>query len=352
MPAHEHTINVQLGDIIQELRPTSWRVLAEEQNTLVGSAKRPDILILEPAGWPVVIEAERDSHASAENDARARLGETVKEASGRIESAIALVYPPDVREKTGGRALRSALRKTDALEYALYSATSGDAVERLPESGWLRGNVRDLAMLAQRAAIPAQRVERLVDALEHGVNAAAAAFERKHGQRTGRGIGPQVAEILGQSDDQAGQTRLMAMTVLINALIFHDALAEAEFDIGGRPVAPVHQFNSTSSGFDQQAIIAEWRAILEVNYWPIFATAGEILNRLPTATANAVLQPLWNAAQQLISGGVTKSHDLTGVIFQRLIADRKFLATLLHASRIGGAARRPRDPRRSSSGRR
>ena len=327
MPAREDTINVQLGEVLQELRPTSWRVLAEEQNTLVGSAKRPDILILEPAGWPVVIEAERDNHASAENDARARLGETVKEASGRIESAIALVYPPDVREKTGGRALRSALRKTDALEYALYSATSGDAVERLPETGWLRGNVRDLAMLAQRAAIPAQRVERLVDALEHGVNAAAAAFERKHGRRTGRGIGPQVAEILGQSDDQAGQTRLMAMTVLINALIFHDALAEAEFDIGGRPVAPVHQFNSTTSGFDQQAIIAEWRAILEVNYWPIFATAGEILNRLPTATANAVLQPLWNAARRLISGGVTKSHDLTGVIFQRLIADRKFLAT-------------------------
>ena len=327
MPAREDTINVQLGEILQELRPNSWRVRAEEQRTLRGSARRPDILIIEPAGWPVVIEAERERHAGAENDALARLGEQPQETSGPIESAIALVYPPDVREQTGGRRIRAALRQTDALEYALYTATAGDAVERLPAFGWLRGNVHDLAMFVQRATIPAQQVERLVDTLEHGVSSAAAAFETKHGQRTGQGIGPQIAEVLGQSDDQAGQTRLMAMTVLINALIFHDALATAEFDIDGRPVTPVHQFNSEWSGFDQQAIIAEWDAILKVNYWPIFATAGKILNRLPTATADAVLQPLWNAAQRLIRGGVTKSHDLTGVIFQRLIADRKFLAT-------------------------
>ena len=329
MPAHEHTINVALGDILQELRPNSWRVLSEERGALQNSAKRPDILLLEPAGWPVVIEAERENHASAENDALARLRETVKEASGAIESAIALVYPPDVREQTGGRAIRAALRQTEALEYALYTATSGDAVERLPQSGWLRGNVRDLAMLAQRAAIPAQRVERLVDALEHGVHSAESEFNRKHPDHSGDHLGPEIAEILGQSDDQGGQTRRMAMTVLINALIFHESLAQAEFKVGDdqRRVSYVRDFLSDVSGFDQHRIINEWRAILAVNYWPIFATAAEILDRMPIITADAVLQPLWNAARRLISGGVTKSHDLTGVIFQRLIADRKFLAT-------------------------
>ena len=328
MPAREDTINTALGEVLQALRPTSWRVLAEEQRTLRGSAKRPDVLIEEPAGWPVVIEAERENHTSAERDALERLGEIVEASNREIESAIALVYPPDVREQTGGKALRAALRETEGLEYALYTATSGDAVDRLPESGWLRGNVRDLAMLAHRASTPETRVQRLVDTLEHGVSSAYGVLERRHGSRAGQGIGPQIAEILGQSDDPAGQTRLMAMTVLINALIFHDSLAEAAFIIDNdRPVALVRQFNSTLSGFDQQAIIEEWRAILQVNYWPIFATAGAILERLPTATANAVLQPLWEAAQDLIRGGVTRSHDLTGVIFQRLIADRKFLAT-------------------------
>ena len=329
MPAREDTINVQLGEVLQELRPDSWRVLAEHQRTLRDTNARPDILIEEPAGWPVVIEAERENHASAESDAQARLGAVVDETGRPIESAIALVYPPDVREQTGGKATRAALYATDALEYALYTATSGDAVERLPESGWLRGNIRDLAMLAQRAAIPAPRVERLVDTLEHGVHSAEGAFNRHHREHTGDHLGPEIAEILGQSDDQGGQTRRMAMTVLINALIFHESLAQAEFRVndGQRRVARVRDFIDHASGFDQQRIIDEWRAILAVNYWPIFATAAEILDRMPIVTANEVLASLWRAAGRLISGGVTKSHDLTGVIFQRLIADRKFLAT-------------------------
>ena len=329
MPAHEHTINTALGEVLQELRPNSWNVRAEERGALRNGAKRPDVLIIEPAGWPVVIEAERENYAGAEQDALARLGETVTGASGRIESAIALVYSPDVCEQTGGRALRAALCQTDALEYALYTATSGDAVERLPETGWLRGNVRDLAMLAQRAAIPAQRVERLVDALEHGVYSAENEFNRKHRDHTGDHLGPEIAEILGQSDDQGGQTRRMAMTVLINALIFHESLAQAEFKVGDdqRRVSYVRDFLSDVSGFDQQRIIDEWRAILDVNYWPIFATAAAVYDRMPIVTADVILRLLWDAAQQLIRGGVTKSHDLTGVIFQRLIADRKFLAT-------------------------
>jgi hypothetical protein len=64
-----------------------------------------------------------------------------------------------------------------------------------------------------------------------------------------------------------------------------------------------------------------------VNYWPIFHSAGAILRALPTRTAVTVLNSLWETAEALVAGGVTKSHDLTGVVFQRLIADRKFLAT-------------------------
>jgi hypothetical protein len=44
-------------------------------------------------------------------------------------------------------------------------------------------------------------------------------------------------------------------------------------------------------------------------------------------TVARILEVLWDTAEQLIVGGVTRSHDMTGVVFQRLIADRKFLAT-------------------------
>ena len=48
---------------------------------------------------------------------------------------------------------------------------------------------------------------------------------------------------------------------------------------------------------------------------------------MPTATAANVLTPLWHMTRRLVAGGVTRSHDLTGIVFQKLIADRKFLAT-------------------------
>ena len=64
-----------------------------------------------------------------------------------------------------------------------------------------------------------------------------------------------------------------------------------------------------------------------MNYWPIFWSAKEMLRLMPTATAHAVLEWLWKTGQKLVAGGVTRSHDLTGIVFQRLIADRKFLAT-------------------------
>jgi len=122
----------------------------------------------------------------------------------------------------------------------------------------------------------------------------------------------------------------MAMTVIVNALVFHAALAEGAVLVrdqeADRPVKAPPEFRRNTS-FLPTALRDEWERILSVNYWPIFHSAGDILGALPTQTAVAVLNELWETAENLIAGGVTKSHDLTGVVFQRLIADRKFLAT-------------------------
>ncbi len=330
MPTHEQTINVALGEVLQTLRPNSWRIVSEQLGQLRDGG-RPDILIEEASQWPVVIEAERDNHPSAEQDARLRLGRVVNETGKRIESAIALVYPQSALD-LNGEPLREELRRTDALQYALYTQTTGGGEERLPQSGWLRGSSKDLAMLAHRASMPAPRIERLGETLEHGVNSAAQRFTERHGSRDAGELGPQIAALLGQADDQGGQTRRMAMTVLINALIFHEALAEADFRVerdsaDERRVQSLSVFRESEDRFRRDALTDEWNRILAVNYWPIFATAREILRQLPLKTVGEVLQSLWSATEQLVQGGVTKSHDLTGVIFQRLIADRKFLAT-------------------------
>ena len=329
---HEQTVNDALGEVLRGLRRAdSWTVHSEATGGVLIGGGRPDVLVLEASGWPVVIEAELANHASAEADAIARLGRKPSGSAHEIETAIALVYPPAFQHMQD-EPLRAAIRETDALEYALYTQTDG-AAERLPHAGWLRGSVRDLAMLVQRAATPAARVQALADELERGVEDAAQASAEHH--HYGGDRGRALAAVLEQTDDPGGQTRRMAMTVIVNALVFHEALAQADFQVGPegeeRPVRTVEAFR-TDGIFDREALLAEWDEILERNYWPIFGSAKALLDpsrdhALPTESAQVLLAPLWRTAQRLVAGGVTRSHDLTGVVFQRLIADRKFLAT-------------------------
>ena len=325
---HEHTLNVALGEVLGQLR-RSWRMRTEQTGQVLAEGGRPDILIEEASGWPVVIEAERSNHTSAEDDAKARLGRTVVDTGRQVETAIALVYPPNLHSLDGS-ALRDAIGLTHDLEYALYTRCDGSPPERLPSQGWISGSVRDLAMLVHRAAVPPPRIEALATELEKGVRLAAEEFTRRHVY--GGELGAQVASVLGQSDDKEGQTRRMAMTVIANALVFHESLAEVEFqvpEVEGGPTRGVRTVESFRPGgiFASGEVCLEWERILSVNYWPIFWSAKEILHLMSAGTAHAVLDWLWQTGQKLVAGGVTRSHDLTGIVFQRLIADRRFLAT-------------------------
>ena len=217
---HEHTLNVALGEVLALLRK-SWKTRSEQTGQVLAEGGRPDILIEEASGWPVVIEAERSNHASAEQDAKARLGRTVANTGRQIETAIALVYPSNLHTLDGST-LRDAIQQTNELEFALYTRGLGGLPERMPLQGWIRGGVRDLAMLVHRAAVPPPRIEALATELENGVRLAADEFTRRH--TYGSALGAQVASILGQSDDKEGQTRRMAMTVIANALVFHESL--------------------------------------------------------------------------------------------------------------------------------
>jgi hypothetical protein len=241
---------------------------------------------------------------------------------------VALVYPSDLRNHAG-EALRAALRNA-TFEYALLSTEAGGHVTRFPASGWLSGGLVNLALFLHRASVPAWRVEALANALEDGVTRAEGTLTAGHA--VGSAVGARVAEVLGQSDDHDHQTRKMAMTVIVNALVFQAALAEAEMSVTDQATGLARRVMSPPAFRSNGNLLPtplrdEWDRILLVNYWPIFHTAGAILEALPTQTAVAVLNGLWNTAEALIAGGVTKSHDLTGVVFQRLIADRKFLAT-------------------------
>ena len=331
--AHEQTINTALGEILDGFGQ-DWRIRSEHVGRIFEEGGRPDILIEKPDGWPIVLEAEVGNHRQAEVEAQSRLGNRLIASTATVHAAVALVYSEELR-RYHGAALRNALRGTQ-FEYALFTVEADGSTSRFPEEGWISGDIAQLAVLLHRSSIPAWRVEVLADALERGVVRAEGSFSATHPH--GSVLGHSVADLLGQNDDEAGQTRRMAMTVVVDALVFHAALSEAEMEVPGNPPRSVRSPTELRSqgSFRPTQLSDEWDLILEVNYWPIFHTAGEIVRILPTQLSASILDALWETAEELIVGGVTRSHDLTGVVFQRLIADRKFLAT--YYTRPSGAA--------------
>ena len=129
-----------------------------------------------------------------------------------------------------------------------------------------------------------------------------------------------VARLLGMTD--VPQTRRMAGAILANALVFHQRIAGMHDS-----VKSLHLVCGPSVANPQQETLTAWAGILEINYWAIFAIARDILEQLPPGDAALILAELRDTAQQIDAAGVTNAHDLTGRIFQRLISDRKYLAT-------------------------
>ena len=114
----------------------------------------------------------------------------------------------------------------------------------------------------------------------------------------------------------------MACAIIANALVFHERIAGMHPEV--KPLAKV-----CGNGVDnpQGEVLAAWDDILDINYWAIFAIAKDILEQLPSGDAANILRRLRRTAQSVNATGVDNAHDLTGRIFQRLIADRKYLAT-------------------------
>ena len=167
-------------------------------------------------------------------------------------------------------------------------------------------------------SVPQRAVDRATTALQEGIDGAARLLDELNETRAG--VTTTIARLLGMSN--VPQTRRMACAIIANALVFHERIAGMHEDV--KPLAVV-----CGDGVDnpQGEVLAAWEDILRINYWAIFAIAKDILEQLPSADAASILRRLRNTAQSVNATGVDNAHDLTGRIFQRLIADRKYLAT-------------------------
>ena len=316
----ESQLNGRIATLLGRMTPR-WSVYGENRGAFQGSQRQPDILVVQPGAQPVVIENEYLPAHTVEAEARDRLGESldanVVHASGRINAAIALRSPTELHDCAGQDDVDTMLGRGITLEYALLAGPGGVDFTRFPKSGFIRGSIRDLASFTVYAATPEDAVQRAVTILEEGVQDAAA-------------ILLQAAELSGDTQttitdhlkqEHSEQTLRMAATIMVNALMFHQNLA------GQHGVRNLDQIASDGV-LTQATVLEEWRKILGVNYWSIFNIASELLRSInPPGMAMDALRVMRSTADRLVGLGVSQSHDLSGTVFQRLIADRKFLAT-------------------------
>ncbi len=311
----EPSANTALGDLLKGML-LGCQVRAEHTGLITDrSGLRLDNLMTAPDRAPVAVEAEYLPARTVEHEATARLGLRVVDEPNPIEAAIALRYPRDVGDADD---LRTAIAAAE-LSYCVFTQEWGkEENQRFPTTGWLTGSVADLADLIRLVSVPQHAVDAAATALEDGIDHAVTILHDMATQRPA--ITPRIAHLLGMSD--VYQTRRMACAIVANALIFHERLTGMYTE-----VKPLHLLCAPAVANPQAEILAAWSHILDINYWAIFAIARDIVAQLPPREAALILAALRETAQDITTTGVTNAHDLTGRLFQRLIADRKYLAT-------------------------
>lgn len=316
----ESTVNDVLGQLLRA-KNVRWKNSIHTEKTGMlseGLRKRPDIVVNHPSGVPVIIESEFEPARTVEEDARSRLGTSLAKDGRRVEQTIALRFPMSLAEANQDQ-LYQILENTIFQYCLLYKAAGEDStVIRWPEIGWIEGRINDFVGFIEQTALSESTIAQGMQILELKISQAASIVRQD--ETPGLVTSQEIANLLNQKDGE--QTTRMAMAILANAISFHSAIAKVH------KIKPIDAIKDTFDNYCRRRLNEEWQYILrEINYWPIFKIASEILMSMRKVIADEVFERLANAAMELDKIGATSQHDLSGRMFQRLITERKFLAT-------------------------
>ena len=321
---HENTITTKLVDILNGMRST-WS-LAEQTRPFKNNHKCPDVFVTELGRELVAIEVKLDGKSPNTRDeaqAAEHLGEELSPAPNmlaeKLTTAMALRVPARFLE-VERRNLEQKLRQADDLNYVLLSENGSDT-NRFPCEGWIKGTVGDVAMALQLGATPNSKIEEAAQLLEHRINQAALLLETTIETRPS--IGTAIGKILYQQPGE--QTVRMAMLIITNAFVFQSSLA-------GKPemeqVSSLAQLTTdTDTPIKYSDVLKDWNIIHAVNYRHIFDVARQLVDVIATddELVGKILSVLCRAAHELVSRGIVQVHELAGIVFQRLIIDRKYI---------------------------
>ena len=307
----ETAFNPSLGRALRH-RNVQARITAETSGQMESALDQPDITVRRAGREPVLVENKYASTAAAVLSSqcvdrlglRWTTGQPVKVVVG-VRTAARFAVIPDAD-------LAAAIETADDFEWASWTAGR----PRLPAEGWLRGTVDELAAFVDRASEEAANLSDLTDQVRRTLAAAASQIEN---HPDGEAISARFGEVLYQTGGE--QTNRMAMAVMFNAVLFQSHIASHHETVLS-PTQMIHL-----GRVNQHQVLAQWKDILAINYWPIYDVSERLLRDCISdeAVAEALLGVLYDRAAKLARR--PESGGLVGRLFGELIGDRKFLAT-------------------------
>ena len=328
----ETTITNELVNILRNMRH-GWE-LETEVNAFIKGNSELDAIVIERGREPVGIEAKFATTTNAKNlieQAETRLVlelETEYHVVGKTLNNVMAILYPDRFKTMPGRDINSQLCDTDDLQYKLVN-TVGDTVAHFPTNGWATGTVGNIANALYVGAMPTSQLEEAAEEMEKSINKAAYLLEDAIVDHPA--IAKKIETILHQEvfskeEDNTVkksniQTLRMAALIITDAFVFQSSLA------GKAEMESVRSLRQLLPIIDYADVIEDWNTILKVNYRPIFEDARNLVEALATddRLVKYILKLLCEAAKDLVDTGIAQIHELAGIVFQKLITDRKYV---------------------------
>ena len=299
-----------LAQLLRSKHP-HWRTgISSEQTGVLQDdpAKVPDILVTTSPS-PIVIETEFFPARTVVPDAQTRLGKRLQSDGRRIEHAVACRLPTKLRSVTQSELLQELA--DSQISFKVISLLDNDQQEEWPKTEFCEGTVDDLADCIDLVGLSESLLARCADLLELAVSQV-----QGHMSQSSEHFGAVLCQ------DPGIQTNRMAAAIVANALMFHTT-------IENHPSVPtISSCRDAFGNLSCPSLVSAWRSIIEqVNYLPIFQIASNLLITLPADDAVQLLNKLYLHVESLKHLGAQRLNDLSGRVFQKLITDRKFLAT-------------------------
>ncbi len=316
----EDTITTLFVEILMPMSST-WCIHEQTTRPLVENQRKPDVIIRTVDRYPMAVEVKidhkRGPNETGEKQAREYyLGKTLRTTLETSTSAIAIRLPYRFRTMPRDE-IRENLEVSNDFAYTLLSI---DEPHRFPRKGWLEGSIADIATAICIGATPITKIEKAAEVLENGIHRAAVIVNSAIQQRPH--ISERIGELLVQEPGE--QTTQMAMLIISNALVFQSSLA-------GKPdlktVPSLSELTADYGQLDSDEILRAWRDIQKINYAPIFNVAYNLVETLAAddKLVGEILSVLRDTARELERMGLAQEHELAGIVFQKLIDNRKIL---------------------------